>query len=230
MLTLDGVLIEQGDFRLSADFQITAGSRVAILGPSGAGKSTFLNALAGFVEPVQGKISWGGNDITNLAPGLRPLSVIFQDNNLFPHLSAYQNVAIGVRPSMRMDQMETNRVRVALDRVGLGEMVERKPATLSGGQQGRVALARVLVRDKPLMLLDEPFSALGPALKKEMLDLVSELVDATGATLLMVTHDPDDAVRMADQTVFVADGVAQAPQGTDDLLADPPAALRNYLG
>ena len=109
-------------------------------------------------------------------------------------------------------------------------MSARKPAALSGGQQSRVALARVLARSQPLVLLDEPFAALGPALKAEMLDLVAELMTATRATLLMVTHDPKDALRIADQTVLVADGLAHAPVDTNALFADPPEVLRQYLG
>jgi thiamine transport system ATP-binding protein len=117
-----------------------------------------------------------------------------------------------------------------LDRVGLKGMESRKPAALSGGQQSRVALARVLVQARDILLLDEPFAALGPALKAEMLDLVAELAQESGATLLMVSHDPGDARRIADQVVLVAEGVAQAPQPTAELLDNPPPALKAYLG
>lgn len=230
MLTLEGLQLKQGSFELSGDLEIADGTHAAIIGPSGAGKSTLLNAIAGFVTPVSGRILWQGADLTGAAPGQRPLSVIFQDNNLFPHLTAFQNVALGIKPSLRLASTETARVRDALERVGLRDFQHRKPAALSGGQQSRIALARVLVRARPLLLLDEPFSALGPALKAEMLDLVAELVGATGATLLMVTHDPQDARRIADQTVLVADGTVHPPQPTADLLANPPAALRDYLG
>ena len=106
----------------------------------------------------------------------------------------------------------------------------RKPGQLSGGQIGRAALARALLRARPILLLDEPFAALGPALKAEMLDLVAETADQSGATVLMVTHDPADALRFADLAVLVADGVASPPQPTAALFADPPPALRAYLG
>jgi thiamine transport system ATP-binding protein len=117
-----------------------------------------------------------------------------------------------------------------LERVGLDGYGARRPAGLSGGQQSRVALARAMLRDRALWLLDEPFAALGPGLRQEMLALVSQMADAAGATVLMVTHDPDDAMRFADQTVFVADGIARAPVPTKALLADPADALRAYLG
>jgi len=230
MLILDGLKLEQDGFSISADFGVDAGNKVAIIGPSGAGKSTLLNGIAGFLEPAAGRVLWKGADLGGTTPGDRPMSMIFQDNNLFPHLSVYQNVAIGVQPSLRLSGAETDLVRQALDRVELGGMAERKPAQLSGGQQSRVALARVLARARPLLLLDEPFAALGPALRVGMLDLVAELVEMTGATLLMVTHDPGDAQRIADQTVFVDAGVANGPVNTTQLLSDPPAGMRDYLG
>lgn len=230
MLRLEGVTIVQGDFHLAADYSIPQEARVAVIGPSGAGKSTLLSVIAGFTPPTTGRILWRGQDLAALAPGARPLSILFQDQNLFPHLSVGQNVGLGLRPDLRLSANERNRVAEALDGVGLGGLADRRPATLSGGQQGRVALARVLLRARPLMLLDEPFSALGPALKAEMLDLVAEIAQATRATLLMVTHDPGDALRIADQTVLVAEGIAHAPQPTRALLQNPPPALATYLG
>ena len=122
------------------------------------------------------------------------------------------------------------RVAEALRRIGLGGLGARRPAQLSGGQAGRAALARALLRARPMLLLDEPFAALGPALKQEMLALVGEVASETGATVLMVTHDPKDAQGFADLTVLVAEGVAHPPQDTATLFANPPKALRDYLG
>ena len=230
MLRLENLQIDLGNFRLSADFCVAAGATVAIIGPSGAGKSTLLNAIAGFITPASGRMSWDAQDLDGMAPGARPMSIIFQDSNLFGHLSAFQNVALGLRPSLRLNEVERRQVVAALGRVGLADFEPRKPAALSGGQQSRVALARIFVRARPLLLLDEPFSALGPALRDEMLDLVAELVAANGATILMVTHDPKDAQRIASQTILVADGRAHPPQDTRELLANPPSALADYLG
>ncbi len=230
MLTLEALDIRQDDFRLRADFELETGALAAIVGPSGAGKSTLLSAISGFFAPTSGRVLWAGEDITNAAPGERPLSIVFQDNNLFPHLTAMQNVALGIRPSLKLDGADTKRVADALARVGLAGLEDRKPAALSGGQQSRVTLARVLVRSRPMILLDEPFAALGPALRVEMLDLVAELARAEGATLLMVTHHPADALRIADLTVVVANGVAAAPMPTKTLFEDPPQILRDYLG
>lgn len=230
MLTLEGLIVRQDSFELRADFSVETGAMVAVIGPSGAGKSTLLSAIAGFIRPSAGRVLWQGRDLTPLPPGERPVTMIFQDNNLFPHLTAFDNVALGLRPSLKLASAERGRVRGALARVGLAGLEARKPAALSGGQQSRVALARVLVRARPLLLLDEPFAALGPALREEMLDLVAELCRETGATLLMVSHDPRDAERIADKAVLVADGLAHAPVPTGQLLADPPRALRDYLG
>ena len=230
MLTLDGVLIQQDAFVLRADFVLETGTVAAVIGPSGAGKSTLLNVISGFFAPAQGRVLWKGQDITDLPPAKRPVAVLFQDNNLFPHLTVAQNVGLGIRPDLRLTSEDHRHVGQALARVGLEGLDGRKPATLSGGQQGRVALARILVQRRPLILLDEPFAALGPALKVEMLDLVAELAAELGATLLMVSHDPQDARRIAPHVILVADGIAMPPQPTEALLNDPPPALAAYLG
>ena len=230
MLTLDGVVLRQGDFSLVADFTVEAGARVAVIGPSGAGKSTLLSLIAGFLQPDAGRVIWQGRDITTTVPGARPVAMLFQDNNLFPHLTVAENVGLGIRPDLRLSQEQRGRVEDALERVGLAGYGVRKPAALSGGQQSRAALARVLVQDRPLVLLDEPFAALGPALKAEMLDLVEAVLDETGAGLLMVSHDPADARRIASETILVAEGRAEGPVATSDLLDNPPPVLRAYLG
>lgn len=230
MLTLNNIAVTQGDFTLSAGFTVNTGERVAIIGPSGGGKSTLLGAIAGFNAPHVGAVQWNGDDITHIAPGARPVSIIFQDNNLFPHLTIFQNVGLGIRPDLKLSTAQAKAVTDALRRVGLDGFAERKPKALSGGQIARVALARVAVQSRPLILLDEPFAALGPALKDEMLGLVTTLADDSGATVLMVSHDPSDARKVAGQTVLVLDGKAHAPQDTKQLFANPPAALRAYLG
>jgi len=229
-LTLENLFLRQGDFTLRADFALKDGVRAAVLGPSGGGKSTLLGAIAGFVAPRQGRILWDGTDLGPLAPGQRPLSILFQENNLFPHLTVTQNVGLGLHPDLKLSANDHQRVLDALTRVGLADLRERKPAALSGGQQGRVALARVLLRARPLLLLDEPFSALGPALKREMLALVSEVAQETGATVMMVSHDPQDAQHFAGQTILVNDGLALPPRDTAALFANPPAGLQAYLG
>ena len=231
MLKLESIRHRQGDWSLIASLAIEPGARVAVIGPSGAGKSTLLRLVAGFLSPESGRITWRGEDLTPLPPGRRPIAMLFQDNNLFPHLSAAENVALGLPGAgRRRSAEEMAQVEQALERVGLAGLGARRPGALSGGQQGRVALARVLVQRRPLVLLDEPFAALGPALRHEMLDLVADLAEETGATLLMVSHAPEDARRIANQTIVVMEGRAEPPRPTAAVLDDPSEAMRAYLG
>ncbi|SEM99717.1 thiamine transport system ATP-binding protein [Loktanella fryxellensis] len=229
MLTFDGVVLTQGTFRLQADLTVAPGI-TAVIGPSGGGKSTLLAAIAGFLTPVTGRILWQGDDMAGRDPGARPVVMLFQDHNLFPHLTVAQNVGLALAPRLRLSAGQGAQVATALRDVGLAGMGDRKPGALSGGQQGRAALARVLLSDRGIVLLDEAFAALGPALRSEMLVLVRDRLAASGRTVLVVTHDPADAVQFADHVVLVADGVAHPPQPTAALFADPPPALRAYLG
>ena len=230
MLQLDHLILTQGSFRLSADWSVDAGRRITLMGPSGAGKSTLLSAIAGFLQPSSGHVRWRGQDLAPLQPGERPVTILFQDQNLFPHLTIAQNLGLGLRSDLRLSDAERRRTDDALDRVGLEGMGARRPAQLSGGQASRAALARALLRARPILLLDEPFAALGPALRAEMLALVTEVADETGALVLMVTHDPRDALALGGSTAFVADGVVHPPVPTARLLENPTGAVQDYLG
>ncbi|WP_343116274.1 thiamine ABC transporter ATP-binding protein [Ostreiculturibacter nitratireducens] len=230
MLALENISVTWDDFTLTADLAVEAGETVAVIGPSGAGKSTLLAAIAGFLPLVSGRITWDGRDLSPLSPGDRPISILFQDQNLFPHLTIAENIGLGLNPALRLTAGDRARVEQALERTGLAGLGHRRPGQLSGGQQSRAALARVLLRARPLFLLDEPFSALGPALKAEMLDLVAEIAAETGATVLMVSHDPGDARRIAARTILVEGGRAHPPEPTGTLLDHPPESLRAYLG
>jgi thiamine transport system ATP-binding protein len=230
MLTFEKVELRQGEFVLSADLEIVRDRVTAVIGPSGGGKSTLLAAVAGFVTPFAGAVRWMGTELNGVAPGQRPVAMLFQDNNLFPHLTVTQNVGLGLRPNLKLDAADQTEVSEALARVGLDGFGPRKPGALSGGQQSRVALARVLVSQRPLVLLDEPFAALGPALKQEMLGLVQDVLIAAGKTVVMVTHDPADAMVAAQKLVLVAGGIAHASVDVDVAFASPVDALKDYLG
>ena len=221
--------MRRGGWALWADLSVAPGALVAVIGPSGAGKSTLLSAIGGF-EDVSGAILWNGARIDALSPARRPCATLFQDGNLFPHLSGRRNVALGLRPNLRLSDAEWARVDAALADAGLEDFAGRLPGDLSGGQAARVALARVAVQDRPLLLLDEAFGGLGPALKREMLERTAALAKADGRTLLMITHDPDDAAAICPETILVADGLVHPPAPTGALLADPPPALAAYLG
>lgn len=228
MLTFEGATFTQGGFSLTADLSVPVGGVTAVIGPSGAGKSTLLHGIAGFVPQTAGRLRWGTAALEGLTPDMRPVSMLFQDNNLFPHLTVLQNVALALTPRLRPSRAVEDRVQDMLGQVGLSGLAGRKPSGLSGGQQSRVALARALLQDRPIMLMDEPFSALGPALKDEMLDLSVAL--AGDRTVIMVTHDPKDAVRSAGYVIGVADGTAFAPVVTADFMAAPPEPMRDYFG
>ncbi|MEL6960212.1 MAG: ATP-binding cassette domain-containing protein, partial [Pseudomonadota bacterium] len=177
MLTFDKTVFQQGAFRLQVDLSIPPGGVTALIGPSGAGKSTLLHGIAGFVPQPEGDVRWADASLTGLAPEERPVSMLFQDNNLFPHLTAIQNVALALAPRLWPSLADRKTAEAMLARVGLGDLSDRKPGALSGGQQSRVALARALLQDRPILLLDEPFGALGPKLKAEMLDLTVQLAE-----------------------------------------------------
>ena len=226
-LTLDTVSLRRGDFTLTADIALMGPGLRSIIGPSGGGKSTFLALIAGFVRPDAGRVVFSGEDISETTPGARPVAMLFQDNNLFPHLDILTNVALGTAPVARPGSEAKDRARAAMDRVGLRGFEGRKPTELSGGQQSRAALARVLLTNRPIVLMDEPFAALGPAQRQDMHTLVAELLP--NAMVLMVTHDPTDAQK-AFETLLVVDGEVHTPQNTRALFQNPPEALGSYLG
>ena len=230
MLRLHDVTLELESFRLRADAGFAPGRITALMGASGSGKSTLLSAIAGFVPPAAGRITIDGTEVGDMAPGARPLSILFQDQNLFPHLDIARNVGLGLRPDLRLDIEQEAARDAVLERVGLAGLGHRLPRDLSGGQQSRAALARALLRGRPWLLLDEPFSALGPALRAEMLDLVAETASAQTLSVLIVSHDPSDARRIARNTAVISDGRLDPPRPTKALFDDPTPALRAYLG
>ncbi|WP_316013591.1 ATP-binding cassette domain-containing protein [Roseobacter sp. HKCCA0434] len=228
MITFNNAKLRNGSFELRADFETRGTS--AVIGPSGSGKSTLLMALSGFVPIVAGVVEVDGQPVGGLPPERRPVSILFQDHNLFAHLDVKSNVGIGVSGTLRLDDRQESEIARVLERVGLAGLERRKPAELSGGQQQRVAIARALLRERPVLLLDEPFGALGPGLRREMLDLVAEVAAERRLDVLMVTHEPEDAHAIAATTIYVDEGRAHAPRPTAELLDDPPPALAAYLG
>jgi len=210
---------------------IAASQIVAVMGPSGSGKSTLLNLIAGFEIPASGRVLINGVDVTRKPPFERPVSMIFQENNLFGHLTVEQNVGLGRSSSLRLSPQDRADIAEALVRTGLAGKEKRLPHALSGGERQRVALARVLVRRRPVLLLDEPFALLGPALRDEMLDLVEELHRDQGMTILMATHDPHDAERLSQMLLFVENGEIAGAGATKDFLSGRgTAGFERYLG
>ena len=230
MLQVKNLFVDLGGFRLTADFEIERGSLISIVGPSGAGKSTLLNALAGFISLTSGKIKWNGSDITKLDPGLRPLSILFQDYNLFSHLTVKDNIAIGLRPNLKLDDLETEMVNSVIEEVGLSKFKFIKPFQLSGGQRTRVSLARSIVRSKPILLLDEAFSGLGPALRSEMIKLIKDKSIKEGITLIMVSHHIKDAIELDQKVIFVNDGETMKPTNVSIFINSQDENIRDYIG
>ncbi len=189
---------------LDFDLQVNPGELVAILGPSGVGKSTLLNLIAGFEDPLSGTITFNGQNLASLAPAERPITSLFQEHNLFAHLTAEDNIGLGINPGLHLSDSDTILVDKALDDVDLSGFNKRLPSELSGGQRQRVALARCLVRHRPVLLLDEPFSALDQVLRKEMLKLVKNLHREHKLLTLMVTHLSEDADEIADRVIQLA--------------------------
>lgn len=208
---------------------IQQGEQVAVLGPSGAGKSTLLNLIAGFLSPASGVIMIENSDHTRTPPSRRPVSMLFQENNLFTHLTVRQNIGLGLNPGLKLSSAQNTKLEAIASTMGLDTLLGHMPDQLSGGQRQRVALARCLVREQPVLLLDEPFSALDPALRQEMLALVKEVCHRQQLTLLMVSHNVEDAARIASRALVIADGRIAWDGQTDELLSGN-APVSSLLG
>ena len=200
-----------------------------VVGPSGAGKSTFLNLISGFASISSGSIIWNGQEISNLPPAKRNVSILFQDNNLFPHLSVWRNLALAVTHWPKISRDNEEKLKAVMSEVGILGLENRKPSQLSGGQQSRVALARVLLQKNKILLLDEPFSALGPSLKDQMLELIKKISKNKKLLVLMVTHDPADAKKVASQTLIIKDKKVHPPLSTEKALDPLNGPLADYL-
>jgi thiamine transport system ATP-binding protein len=231
VISLEKLRFIYEDLVMEFDLEVDAGEFLAVIGPSGAGKSTLLALIAGFENPVSGRIQLSGRDMTGVPPADRPVSMVFQDHNTFAHLDLWTNVALGISPRLHLSMAERERVDIALARTGLTKLAHRKPGEISGGERQRVAISRALVRDKPVLLLDEPFAALGPALRREMLDLLLKLQAERGFTIVLVSHHPQDARYAARRTAFLNNGHIDAIGPTREILERGDiAALSAYLG
>jgi putative spermidine/putrescine transport system ATP-binding protein len=203
------------------DLQVPSGQLVSLLGPSGCGKTTTMRAVAGLLAPQAGRIVLGGEDITNKPAHRRDIGLVFQSYALFPHLSAFDNVAFGLRLRKVAEAELKQRVDEALASVNLSALAARLPAQLSGGQQQRVALARAMVIRPRLLLLDEPLSNLDAALRLEMRAEVRRLQRSLGTTMLYVTHDQDEALALSDRIVVMREGRIEQDAAPAELYERP---------
>lgn len=231
MLEAADLTLDYPGFHASYTLNVPAGALCGLIGPSGGGKTTFLHAIAGFETPSSGTLRFAGRDLLPLQPAERPLSVLFQDHNLFPHLTAAQNVGLGVDPRLRLSAADSAAVSGVLTRVGLPGIERRRPAEMSGGQRQRVALARALLRRKPLLLLDEPFAGLDPGLRQEMVALLDEIRREEKLTVLLSIHTPADLGETAGLMAFIADGRVVAAGPPEEILRrGGHPAIDLYLG
>ncbi|NDW07201.1 ABC transporter ATP-binding protein [Jiella pacifica] len=230
---LQGLSKHYGDFQAAEDvtLDIVDGEFLVLLGPSGCGKTTTLRMIAGFIEPTTGTVTIGGADVTRLPPWKRSTGLVFQNYALFPHMTVAQNVAFGLEMHKVPKAEIGSKVATALDLVQLGHLADRYPRQMSGGQQQRVALARALAFQPDVLLLDEPLSNLDAKLRHEVRHQIRSLQQRLGITTVMVTHDQEEALTMADRMVVMKDGRIQQ-LGTQRELYDDPTSefVASFVG
>ncbi len=198
---------KEEEIRYNYNFSVKESQIVSIMGKSGSGKSTLLDILSGFLEPYSGKALLDGVNFLDKPIEDRPITILFQQYNLFEYLSVEQNIAVGIDDSFKVDKKKNRLIADILERVGLKGFEKRKADKLSGGEKQRVAIARSIIRNKPVLLLDEPFGALDKETKKEMLQLVKKITIEKKLHTIMVTHDEYDSQLIADVKYLLKDGI-----------------------
>jgi thiamine transport system ATP-binding protein len=223
MLQLSDVTVRYGESVAVDDVSLTLdpGQVLAVLGPSGCGKSTLLRAVAGLEPLASGSISWAGADLAGTPTHKRGFALMFQDGQLFAHLTVARNVAYALRLRRTPSARVASRVRELLELVGLAGYDDRLPATLSGGERQRVALARALAVEPRLILLDEPLSALDATLRERLAGDLREILHAAGTTALLVTHDHDEAFALADRLAVMRGGRVVQQGAIDEVWREP---------
>ena len=232
-VSLEGLTLAYGETvavdRL--DLTISRGELLALLGPSGCGKTTTMRAVAGLLEPRSGRIRIDGADVTRTPANKRNVGLVFQSYALFPHLSAFENVAFGLRVRRESKSAVSSKSHEALATVGLEEFSGRNPAELSGGQQQRLALARALVMEPKLLLLDEPLSNLDARLRLEMRSELQRVQMQTGVTMVFVTHDQSEALALADRIVVMKAGEIIQTGSPEEIYNRPESAfVADFVG
>ena len=215
--------------RVSID--IAAGSFTVLLGPSGCGKTTCLRIVAGLETATDGRIEIAGRDVTNLPPAARGVAMVFQSYALFPHLSVAENIVFGLKARHVPSPERARRLARAVEILGIGHLLERKPGQVSGGQQQRVALGRAIVAEAPVCLMDEPLSNLDAQLRADMRREILALQRRLGITMLYVTHDQTEAMGMADQIVLLRDGHVEQDAPPAEVYARPATGfVASFIG
>ena len=197
--------IKNGEFSVQCDFSVEIGNHLSLFGPSGSGKSSVLLGLAGFLPIINGDLVYDDKSISKIEPKDRPFDLLFQENNLFPHLTVSRNILLGLGAKAKMDLQNSHIVNEILDLVGLYKERNRLPQDISGGQRSRAAIARSLIRKKPILLLDEPFAALDFELKNEILALLLRVSRKNNLSIILVSHDPRDVQYLGGDVVLFSE-------------------------
>ena len=223
MIETSGIVKRFGDFTVldGVSVEVPSGSLTALLGPSGSGKSTLLRVVAGLERPDEGSVFLDGEDVTSVQPQLRGVGFVFQHYAAFKHMTVWENVAFGLRIRRRPKAEIRRRVSELLELVQLARLGDRYPAQLSGGQRQRMGLARALAVDPRVLLLDEPFGALDARVRKELRRWLRRLHDETRTTTVIVTHDQEEALEVADRVVVMNAGRVEQVAGPRELYDDP---------
>lgn len=213
------------------NLEVKKGEFVTFLGPSGCGKTTTLRMIAGFEFPTEGQILLNGQDISHLPPNLRPINTVFQRYALFPHMNVYDNVAFGLNLKHLPKSEISEKVRNVLEVVDLEGFEKRRISTLSGGQQQRIAIARAIVNEPDILLLDEPLGALDLKMRKEMQLELKSMHERLGITFIYVTHDQEEALTMSDKVVVMSDGMIQQIGTPEEIYNEPKNAfVADFIG
>jgi spermidine/putrescine transport system ATP-binding protein len=213
------------------DLEIAAGEFFSLLGPSGCGKTSTLRMIAGFERPTSGRVFIDGADMSEVPPHRRPVNTVFQSYALFPHLSVGENIAFGLRYADVSKQDNSRRVGRALEMVQLSGFENRRPTQLSGGQQQRVALARSLILEPAVLLLDEPLGALDAKLRKTLQIELKALQEQVGITFIYVTHDQEEALTMSDRLAVMSHGLVEQVGTPAEVYEGPATAeIADFLG
>jgi len=206
MIKVENISVKLDDFKTNYSMDVDNGEWIGIIGQSGSGKSTLLNLIAGFIYADSGSIRINSVEMNSTHPSERPVSCLFQENNLFPHLSVYENIAIGISPRLKLNASEKKEVQEILDYLNLSDKHNSDIGILSGGERQRVAIGRIVLSNKKILLLDEPFSQLDPNLRIEMLSLIRKIKDEKKLTIIMVLHTPIEAVSYVDRFIQIKNG------------------------
>ena len=223
LIRLDNVVKRYGDLTVldRVSLSVYEGEFLALLGPSGCGKTSLLGTIAGFLVPDEGTLTIDGRSVLADPPNLRPVNTVFQNYALFPHLTVFENVAFGPRRHGLRKQEITASVNESLALVSMEQMAHRYPSELSGGQQQRVALARAVVNRPKVLVLDEPMAALDLKLRKRMQIELKRLQERLGITFIIVTHDQEEALVMADRIAVMSNGVIEQVGTGEEIYASP---------